>query len=136
MSSIKKANDINAKLNGGIGSKRTVTGAGYGFKDWLAQRVTAVIMVVFTLVLLCSFLFSGIESLSYDKWASFFSNPILKTLTFLTFTSLCYHAWIGIRDIWMDYVKPVSIRLTLHVLTILWLLGCVAYCAQILWRLA
>ena len=55
-------------------------------------------------------------------------------LTFLAFVSLTYHAWIGVRDIWMDYVKPVAVRLTLQVLTILWLVGCAGYAAQILWR--
>ena len=52
----------------------------------------------------------------------------------LAFVSLTYHAWIGVRDIWMDYVKPVAVRLTLQVLTILWLVGCAGYAAQILWR--
>ena len=60
----------------------------------------------------------------------------MQVLTLLAWLSLCYHAWIGIRDIWMDYVKPVSIRLTLHVLTALWLIGCAVYCAKILWRFA
>jgi len=45
-----------------------------------------------------------------------------------------YHAWIGVRDIWMDYVKPVGIRLALQVLTVLWLVGCAAYAIQILWK--
>lgn len=58
----------------------------------------------------------------------------MKMLTFLAFVSLTYHAWIGVRDIWMDYVKPVAVRLTLQVLTILWLVGCAGYAAQILWR--
>jgi succinate dehydrogenase / fumarate reductase membrane anchor subunit len=49
--------------------------------------------------------------------------------------ALCYHAWIGIRDIWMDYVKPTGIRLTLHVLTLLALVGYAAWTVQILWRL-
>jgi len=39
------------------------------------------------------------------------------------------------RDIWMDYVKPVGIRLTLQVLTIFWLVGCAFYTVQILWGL-
>jgi succinate dehydrogenase / fumarate reductase membrane anchor subunit len=55
-------------------------------------------------------------------------------LTLLFFISLFYHAWIGIRDIWMDYIKPVSIRLTLQVLTVLYLVACAAYAVQILWK--
>ena len=30
--------------------------------------------------------------------------------------ALLYHAWIGMRDIYMDYLKPVSVRLTLEAL--------------------
>ena len=45
--------------NNNIGPKRLVVGAHYGLKDWLAQRVTAVIMVVFTVVLAVAFLLSN-----------------------------------------------------------------------------
>jgi succinate dehydrogenase / fumarate reductase membrane anchor subunit len=58
----------------------------------------------------------------------------MKLLTFLAILSLLFHAWVGVRDIWMDYIKPVGIRLTLQVLTALWLIACVGYSAQILWR--
>ncbi len=34
------------------GSKRVVVGAHYGLRDWLAQRVTGVLMVLFTLAVL------------------------------------------------------------------------------------
>jgi succinate dehydrogenase / fumarate reductase membrane anchor subunit len=39
------------------------------------------------------------------------------------------------RDIWMDYVKPLSWRLILDVLTIVWLVGCAGWAFQVLWRL-
>jgi succinate dehydrogenase / fumarate reductase, membrane anchor subunit len=42
-------------------------------------------------------------------------------------------SWVGMRDIWMDYVKPVAVRLLLQVLTILWLVACAAWTVQILW---
>jgi succinate dehydrogenase / fumarate reductase membrane anchor subunit len=48
--------------------------------------------------------------------------------------ALMYHAWVGIRDIWMDYVKPVGIRLGLQIFTILWLVGCGVWAIEILWR--
>ncbi len=124
-----------SKYIDGIGVKRSVSGAHYGLKDWLLQRITAVIMVVFTLFLLFSFIFfTDKNALIYDQWSGLFKNQFMQALTFLTYLSLLYHAWIGIRDIWMDYVKPVGIRLMLHVLTILWLMGCGLYCAKILWR--
>ena len=115
-----------------IGPKRLVVGAHYGLKEWIIQRVTAVVMVVFTIVLLVDYCITG--SSTYEGWSGLFSNQFMKLLTMLTLFSLFYHAWIGVRDIWMDYIKPVSIRLTLQVLTVLYLVACAAYAAQILWK--
>ncbi|MCE2745025.1 MAG: succinate dehydrogenase, hydrophobic membrane anchor protein [Burkholderiales bacterium] len=120
-----------------IGSKRLVVGAHYGLKEWVAQRITAVIMALYTIGLFLAVLFT--PDLDYVKWVGFFnftvlSFPLGKILALLAILSLCYHAYIGIRDIWMDYVKPTGIRLTLQVFTALWLLGAAGYAADILWR--
>jgi succinate dehydrogenase / fumarate reductase membrane anchor subunit len=115
------------------GSKRLVVGAHYGFASWLAQRVTGVAMALFTIVLVVQLLLPG--PLSYERWAGIFSAQWMKVLTFTVIVSLAYHAWVGMRDIWMDYVKPMGIRLALHVLTILWLVGCAGWAVQVLWRL-
>jgi len=115
------------------GSKRLVVGAGYGFRDWLAQRVTAVLMALFTVVVLAQVLMPG--EIGYDKWAAIFSAQWMKVLTFVVILSLAYHAWVGVRDIWMDYVKPVGLRLVLQVFSIVWLVGCAGWAIQVLWRL-
>jgi len=115
------------------GTKRIVTGAHYGLRDWLAQRITAVLMALFTVVLLAQVIFG--EPLSYYKWAGIFSHQWMKTLTFVVIIALLYHAWVGVRDIWMDYVKPVGVRLALQVFTIVWLVGCAGWAIQVLWRL-
>lgn len=110
---------------------RIVVGAHYGLKDWLAQRITAVVMVFYTL-----FIAMVIPTVSgYDSWRTLMSHGLVRFATFLFVISLCYHAWVGIRDIWMDYVKPVSVRLTLHVLTLLALVGYAGWAIQIIWRL-
>jgi succinate dehydrogenase / fumarate reductase membrane anchor subunit len=49
--------------------------------------------------------------------------------------SVLIHAWIGMRDILMDYIKPTWMRLAFQVLTILWLVACAGWAARILWRL-
>jgi succinate dehydrogenase / fumarate reductase, membrane anchor subunit len=115
------------------GSKRLVVGAHYGLRDWLAQRVTALLMALFTVVLVVQVLMPG--PMSYDKWAAIFSAQWMKFLTFTVIVSLAYHAWVGVRDIWMDYVKPVGVRLFLQVFTIVWLVGCAGWAVQVLWRL-
>ncbi|HEX4917507.1 MAG TPA: succinate dehydrogenase, hydrophobic membrane anchor protein [Limnobacter sp.] len=120
-----------------IGSKRLVVGAHYGLKEWVAQRITAVILALYTLGLFLAVLFT--PDLDYVKWVHFFnftvlSFPLGKIFALLAILSLCYHAYIGIRDIWMDYVKPTGIRLTLQVFTALGLIGAAGYAADILWR--
>jgi succinate dehydrogenase / fumarate reductase membrane anchor subunit len=116
------------------GSKRIVVGAHYGLRDWLAQRVTAVLMAVFTLLVLAQVIFSK-GPLGYDKWAGIFSAQWMKVVTFTVIIALLYHAWVGVRDIWMDYVKAVSVRLSLQVFSIVWLVGCAGWAIQVLWRL-
>jgi succinate dehydrogenase / fumarate reductase membrane anchor subunit len=118
--------------NNNIGPKRLVVGAHYGLKDWLVQRVTAIVMAVYTLILLAVFLIG--KNFSYEGWAGLFAQQWFKIATFVTFLSLFYHAWVGMRDIWMDYVKPVGVRLGLQVATVLWLIGCAGWAVQIIWR--
>lgn len=127
MSHFKLNNDPNT-----IGAKRRVVGAHYGLKDWLAQRITAVVMALYTIVLLASFLTAN--NFSYEGWAGLFAQQWFKLCTFVAFVALYYHVWVGMRDIWMDYVKPVAIKLTLQVATLLWLIACAGWTAQILWR--
>jgi succinate dehydrogenase / fumarate reductase, membrane anchor subunit len=115
------------------GSKRLVVGASYGLRDWLAQRISALLMALFTVVLLVQVLMPG--EMGYDKWAGIFAAQWMKFLTFSVIVALAWHAWVGVRDIWMDYVKPVGIRLALHVFTIVWLVGCAGWAIQVLWRL-
>jgi succinate dehydrogenase / fumarate reductase, membrane anchor subunit len=116
-----------------FGSRRLVVGAHYGLRDWLAQRVTSLLMAIFTVAVIVQVLLPG--PLDYYKWSGIFSHQWMKVLTFITIVSLLYHVWVGMRDIWMDYVKPVSIRLTLDVATIAWLVGCAGWAIQVIWRL-
>lgn len=117
-----------------FGSKRVVTGAHYGLRDWLVQRVTAVLMALFTVVLLAQVIFTP-GPIGYEVWAGIFAATWMKFLTFAVVVALAWHAWVGVRDIWMDYIKPVGLRLALHVFTLVWLVGCTGWAFQVLWRL-
>jgi succinate dehydrogenase / fumarate reductase membrane anchor subunit len=112
---------------------RVVVGAHYGLRDWLAQRITAVVMALFTVVVLAGVMAGAGSSLA--AWRAFIGQPLVQFLTFIFILSLCFHVWIGVRDIWMDYVKPVGLRLTLHVITLLALIGYAGWAVQIIWRL-
>ena len=117
-----------------FGTKRIVVGAHYGLRDWLAQRVTAGLMAAFTLVVLAQLIFSR-GPIGYDLWAGIFAAQWMKVLSFTVILALAYHVWVGMRDIWMDYIKPVGLKLSLQIFTIVWLLGCAGWAIQVLWRL-
>jgi succinate dehydrogenase / fumarate reductase membrane anchor subunit len=116
------------------GSKRIVTGAGYGFRDWLAQRVTALLMALFTVIVLAQVILTS-GPIGYEQWAGIFAAQWMKVLTFCVILAMLMHVWVGIRDIWMDYIKPVGVRLGLHIASIVWLVGCAGWAIQVLWRL-
>ena len=121
-----------------IGRKRLVVGAHYGTRDFIVQRATAVIMAFYTLVLVLYAVF--VPSLDFESWRAFFAFtvgalPVGQLLATLAFLSLAWHAWVGVRDIWMDYAHSDGLRLVLQVLTILWLVAAVVFFGKILWSL-
>ena len=113
--------------------KPIIVGAHYGFRDWLGQRITAVVMAVYTLIFAVAAL--SLPDASFESWRGLFGGGFMRFATFLFFMSLFFHAWIGIRDIFMDYIKPVGVRLALHSVVLLLLIGYAGWAAQILWRL-
>jgi len=96
---------------------RVVTGAHYGLRDWLGQRVTAVIMAVYTFLVGAILLLDAPGG--YGEWKALFSGRIMQLATLLFIASLLYHAWVGIRDVLMDYIGAASVRFTLQVCVIL-----------------
>ena len=116
------------------GTQRIVVGAHYGFRDWLSQRITAGLMALFTLLVLAQVLFTN-GPIGYDKWAGIFSAQWMKVLTFVVIIALLNHAWVGVRDLWMDYIKSAALRLSLQIFSIVWLVGCAGWAIQVLWRL-
>ena len=111
--------------------KKQPVGAHYGWKDWLIQRVTAVIMLVFSVLIIGFFMVHG--AVEYAQWKQLFSGQWVRILTLMFLLSINYHAWIGMRDVLMDYVKPLWLRLLLQVVVLLFLIGCSIWSVSILW---
>lgn len=112
--------------------ERIVTGAHYGLRDWLAQRVTAAIMAVYTVILLVVLI--GGAPISYAVWTDLFTQGWVRVATLLFAACFAWHAWVGVRDILMDYVNPAGARLTLEVAVLLVIAGYLGWTVQILWR--
>ena len=82
-----------------------------GMRAWLLQRLTAIYIAIYALSLMIwiSYQFP----LNYETWLKLLSQPIMLIATVLFYLSLFIHAWVGIRDILVDYVKPSGVRFTL-----------------------
>ncbi len=113
--------------------KREVVGAHYGLRDWIAQRVTAVVMVIYTVIILSAL--AGLPKIDYYQWLVLWQTPLVQYATVLFMASLLIHAWIGVRNIFMDYIKDPALRLTLYVLVIGALLWYAVWSVQLLWAL-
>jgi succinate dehydrogenase / fumarate reductase membrane anchor subunit len=113
--------------------KRVVVGAHYGTGSWIAQRVTAVVMLLYTLLLLGVFA-ARRGPPDYAAWKALFASGWMRVATLMFAVSLGWHAWVGLRDILMDYARPDSLRFALQVLSILVIAVYLGWTVQILWR--
>ena len=111
--------------------ERIVTGAHYGLRDWLVQRITAVVMALYALAMAGWLLLH--LGFNYDTWTILFSGNVVRTFSLLFLLAVYCHAWVGVRDIVMDYIKPAGLRLVIYVLVILALLLYLIWSVQILW---
>ena len=112
-------------------TRRDAVGAHYGLMDWLVQRLTAIVMAVYTVLVLGIALWNG--GIDYPLWSLLFASGAFKLASFVFMVALLYHAWIGMRDIFMDYIKPVGVRLTLEAVCVIVLVGYLGWTIQILW---
>ena len=103
-------------------------------RAWLVQRASGAVLALFVLVLLVQ-VARAPRPFGYDAWAGIFSAHSMKMLTFAATLALAWHVWGGVRGIWRDWVRWPALRLALHVFSAVWLLVCLGWMAQVLWRL-
>jgi len=102
-----------------------------GLKDWFLQRVTAVLLLIYALLL--AWFFTQHHPVQYQDWVTFFSHPAIKIITFFAMFSIVIHAWIGMWTVYTDYIKCTAIRSTIQVITVLGLLTLLVWGVMILW---
>ena len=111
--------------------RKNPVGAHYGLRDWLLQRLTAVAMAIYTIGFFACFLAEAPHS--YGDWKAMFSTVFARLATMLFLAALLYHAWVGMRDILMDYLRSTSLRLLAQSVVGFVLLFYLAWAASILW---
>jgi succinate dehydrogenase / fumarate reductase membrane anchor subunit len=93
-----------------------------GFKAWLVQRLTAVLLVFGSLMLLA--LFACPPAQGFDAWQAWIHEPWPVVSILIFSLALVLHAWVGVRDVIMDYVHSVALRLMALTILAGYLLGC------------
>jgi succinate dehydrogenase / fumarate reductase, membrane anchor subunit len=102
-----------------------------GVRDWLIQRITAVVMAIYT-IFLVGYIVS-VDHLSYEFWHDLYHHNTVRILSFLVVLSIVFHAWIGLWTVYTDYIKSTALRFLLEVTTIVSLLALLAWGVVILW---
>jgi len=102
-----------------------------GLRDWLIQRVSAVIIGAYTVFMMFYFLLN--PNLQYGQWQILFANNWMRVFSLLTLLAILGHAWVGMWTISTDYLKSTAIRLLFQLFVITLLLLCVMWGVSILW---
>jgi succinate dehydrogenase / fumarate reductase membrane anchor subunit len=102
-----------------------------GLREWVIQRVSAIVMAVYSLGLI-AYIVTNPE-LSFAEWHGFFAETWVKVATLLFVLALAFHAWIGMWTIFTDYIKNFVLRCILNVSAILMLIACFFWAFMILW---
>lgn len=85
-----------------------------GLRPWVIQRVSAVYIIVFALYVVFCLLSSDMNINSdgaFEAWRSWLFSPFNTTLVGLFIIALLFHAWIGMRDVVLDYVHNIMLRI-------------------------
>ncbi|MHB0983901.1 MAG: succinate dehydrogenase, hydrophobic membrane anchor protein, partial [Thiobacillus sp.] len=96
---------------------KSATGSHTGTGTWLLQRATAVVLAL-VLPGLAMYFLAALPA-DFVGWQALFAPLWLRVLMLLMAAALALHAWVGMRDIFMDYAHPTVLRLTLHLAVIL-----------------
>lgn len=102
----------------------------HGLRAWLLQRFTAVYLLLFLAYLALHF---GREpAVDFAAWRAWLADPLVNLAAGLFILSLLIHAWVGIRDVIMDYVRHTGLRVALLAAVALTLAGCGMWTLRVL----
>ena len=112
----------------------TVTSLGRsGLHDWMIQRLSAVIMLAYTLYLAYFVLSTG--DVTFAAWQALFATTFMKVFSLLALGSVVMHAWIGLWIVSTDYMPKLAIRMIFQAFVIIMCLALMIWGIQILWSI-
>ncbi|WP_211278877.1 succinate dehydrogenase, hydrophobic membrane anchor protein [Moraxella equi] len=110
---------------------KSATGlTGSGSRDWVLQRISAVVLALYSVVLVGFFLFNQVD---YQAWHGFMMSLPMKLLSLVAILSLVFHAWVGMWTVFTDYVKSSGLRIALQGVVIVAILAYLFWGVMIFW---
>ena len=82
-----------------------------GLRPWVIQRISALVIVAWLIYNVIGLLF--VDDVGYQQWREWLYAPANSLFLGLFVLAVLFHAWIGVRDIVLDYVHNVVLRLLL-----------------------
>jgi succinate dehydrogenase / fumarate reductase membrane anchor subunit len=101
-----------------------------GLRAWMAQRMSAVYLLLFVSYLCLHFLFD--PPASFEQWHEWVHRPAVNVASLVFFAALSVHMWVGLRDVILDYVQPTVLRASALALSGLGIAAMAAWTARIL----
>jgi succinate dehydrogenase / fumarate reductase membrane anchor subunit len=101
-----------------------------GLRTWLLQRISAVYLAVF-LVYALVYLWLNPQP-DYAAWRAWIANPAVSIACAGFVLALLIHGWVGLRDVTLDYVHHLGLRLAVLTLIAFLLIGCGLWTVRIL----
>lgn len=120
--------DVLMRNNSGIKSATGLTGS--GSRDWILQRISAVVLAVYSVVIVGFFLFCDVN---FEAWKGFMLSLPMKLFSLVAILSLVFHAWVGMWTVLTDYVKSSGLRLVIQSLVIIAVLVYLFWGVMIFW---
>lgn len=102
----------------------------HGLRAWLLQRLSAVYLLLFLVYLAIHFAYAPASD--FPRWQAWLADPRVNLATGLFILSLLVHAWVGMRDVVMDYVRHTGLRVGLVAVVGLTLAGCGLWSLRVL----
>jgi succinate dehydrogenase / fumarate reductase membrane anchor subunit len=100
-----------------------------GLRAWVLQRVTAGYLLFFFPYLLLTLAYA--PPADHAHWVAWLARPGVGIGMLLFVAALLLHAWVGVRDVVMDYVRPTGARVTVLALLGFGLAACALWALKV-----
>lgn len=94
----------------------------HGLRDWLLQRISAVYIATFVIYCMARLALQPVAG--FQQWHDWLRHPLMAVASAGFIIALLLHSWVGMRDVVLDYVHALGLRLAALSLVGLILTGC------------